>query len=395
MEWENALLYLWKTAYNLVKEEDYQFLHAEGDQELILVKNRGRQFKYIRLMLVDYMWPAQIDRDLQASLHRLKTFQKQVNARRVEGLNLYLFRDATLPALTSRIHQHKSFSISKGNLSVAAYDLDNHEWIGDPSLLKTFDISAELFSPYHQDFYSPEMLMDTMRKMEVIQQEREQREKAVFFYGRTRLTYWLVGIHVLLFVLMELSGGSQNPYVLIHYGAKYNPLILEGEWWRFITPMFLHIGLIHLLFNNVALYFIGNIAEKIYGSIRFFWIYMIAGVAGVVASFYFSPHLSAGASGAIFGLFGALLHFGLRYRDLFFRTIGNDVIFIVILNLGIGFLFPGVDNYAHLGGLIGGFLAATAVALPHKKTGYLMQRLAAFVILVVLMAIGIMLGFRV
>ena len=111
---------------------------------------------------------------------------------------------------------------------------------------------------------------------------------------------------------MEMFGSSRNPYLLILFGAKYNPLILEGEWWRLITPMFLHIGLIHLVMNSFALYYLGTAVERIYGRYRFLFIYLFAGFAGTLASFLFSPDsISAGASGGIFGLFGALLFFGI------------------------------------------------------------------------------------
>src|SRR5690606_2824550 len=133
---------------------------------------------------------------------------------------------------------------------------------------------------------------------------------------------------------------------------KFNPLILEGEWWRFITPIFIHIGFLHLMMNTLALFYISGIVERIFGSIRFFIIYILAGISGTVASFIFNTHISAGASGAIFGCFGALLYFGYRHPNLFFRTMGVNVFFILGLNLAFGFTVSGVDNAGHIGGLI-------------------------------------------
>lgn len=121
-----------------------------------------------------------------------------------------------------------------------------------------------------------------------------------------------------MFFLMEVNGGSTNNQTLIKWGAKVNYLIANGEWWRLITPIFLHIGFLHLVMNSIALYYIGPLIEKIFGNSRFFIIYLFAGFSGVFASYLLSPSLSAGASGAIFGCFGALLYFAWQFPNLFF-----------------------------------------------------------------------------
>nr|WP_054752968.1 rhomboid family intramembrane serine protease [Piscibacillus salipiscarius] len=102
-------------------------------------------------------------------------------------------------------------------------------------------------------------------------------------------------------------------------GLKFNPFIAQGEYWRIITSMFLHIGLIHLLMNMIALYYLGEVTEKIYGTKRFLVIYFIAGIFGSIASFATNDSVSAGASGAIFGLFGALLFLGCIIEISFLR----------------------------------------------------------------------------
>ena len=166
---------------------------------------------------------------------------------------------------------------------------------------------------------------------------------------------------------MEVAGGSTNTSVLINFGAKVNWLILEGEWWRLFAPIVLHIGLLHLFMNTLALYYIGITVEKIYGNLRFLFIYLFAGFCGSLASLLFSPNISAGASGAIFGLFGALLYFGVIYPKLFFRTMGMNILFVIGINLVFGFSFSGVDNAGHIGGLIGGFIGAAIIHFPRKK----------------------------
>ncbi|WLR56345.1 rhomboid family intramembrane serine protease [Mesobacillus subterraneus] len=166
---------------------------------------------------------------------------------------------------------------------------------------------------------------------------------------------------------MRQRGGSTDTSTLIKFGAKFNPLILEGEWWRFFTPIIIHIGLLHLFMNTLALYYLGTMVERLYGNLRFLFIYIFSGFAGVLASFIFSPNLSAGASGAIFGCFGALLYFGVAKPRLFWRTLGLNILVVLGINLAFGFTIPGIDNAGHIGGLVGGFASAGILHLPKKK----------------------------
>lgn len=185
-----------------------------------------------------------------------------------------------------------------------------------------------------------------------------------------------------MFMLLEINGGSTNEKTLTDFGAKVNPLIVNGEWWRFFTPIFLHIGMIHLVMNTIALYFLGTAVEKIYGKLRFLFIFILSGFSGSLASFLFSPNLSAGASGAIFGCFGALLYFGVIHPRLFARTMGANVLIMIGINLAFGFTFPGIDNAGHIGGLIGGFLASGIIHLPKKKNFRLQLIWTAITILI-------------
>jgi rhomboid protease GluP len=171
---------------------------------------------------------------------------------------------------------------------------------------------------------------------------------------------------------MGFAGGSMNEQTLMAFGVKANPAIAQGQWWRFVTPVFIHIGWLHIIFNSYALWIVGPQVEKLYGSARFVILYVITGVAGVVGSYLFHPFaISAGASGAIFGLFGVLLVFGIRYREsippFFKRAVGTGVLPVILINLVIGLTIPGIDNSAHIGGLIAG--AVLAAVVPFQKPG--------------------------
>jgi len=189
---------------------------------------------------------------------------------------------------------------------------------------------------------------------------------------RPLFTYIFLGVNIAIFLLMALAGGSTNESTLMAFGVKSNPQIARGEWWRFITPIFIHIGMLHLFFNSYALWIVGPQVEKLYGAARFVILYVLTGVAGVSASYFYHPQSeSAGASGAIFGLFGVLLVFGVRYRNsippFFKRAVGTGVLPVIVINLIIGFTIPAIDNSAHIGGLLAG--AALAALIPFQKPG--------------------------
>ena len=124
------------------------------------------------------------------------------------------------------------------------------------------------------------------------------------------VTYGLLALTIIMFLLMTVNGVSQNILTLIYFGAKSNPAIVAGEWWRLITPMFLHIGFTHILFNGLIVYFLGSQLEMIIGHFRYFLLYLLSGILGNAASFAFNFSISAGASTAVFGLFASTIVLG-------------------------------------------------------------------------------------
>ena len=211
-----------------------------------------------------------------------------------------------------------------------------------------------------------------------------------------KFTIILLITNIFVFLLMWQSSGLTSetlwrgfPFpVLIAYGAKLNSLIQAGEWHRFVTPMFIHVNLPHLLVNMYSLWIVGPYVEKLYGSAKFTVFWVVTGVARVVASyltvrpnvsssiaqFLFKIHdePSAGASGALFGLVGVLFVFGIKFRhelpEGFKRAFGTGMLPIIFINLFIGYIGRGfIDNAAHLGGLISG--AALALVVQYRRPG--------------------------
>ncbi len=187
-----------------------------------------------------------------------------------------------------------------------------------------------------------------------------------------RKTGEIAGITVLLMILnvavlglMVTSGTSlfsPSAADLVPWGANHGPLTLRGEWWRLITACFVHGGLIHLGFNMYVLWDLGRVTEHIYGSLGFFLVYMVAGIGGSFASVMLNPFVtSVGASGAVFGVAGAFLAFLLRNRSRIHPQISThlrrNLMTFVAFNLVLGFAIPGIDQAAHIGGLMTGFVA--------------------------------------
>lgn len=201
------------------------------------------------------------------------------------------------------------------------------------------------------------------------------------------ITYILLAINIIFYFLMELAGGSTNSEVLIKFGAKENILIWAGEYWRLITPIFLHIGVTHLILNSWSLYVFGPLVEKVFGRLKFLIIYLLAGLIGSIMSVIMTPNLAAGASGAIFGLMGALLYLSYYYRDAVNRHFVINLVLVILFNIYYGFTNAGIDNYAHLGGLFGGLITSTILGTVHESKFTKVKITLGFLWLTVILAL--------
>lgn len=185
-------------------------------------------------------------------------------------------------------------------------------------------------------------------------------------------TYIFLALNGLVFVAMTAAGGSEQLVVLVLFGAKVNPLIVAGQYWRLLTANFIHIGLLHLIFNSYALFVFGADVEGRFGRARFVVLYLLCGLSGSVLSFLGNDALSAGASGAIFGLVGAIIVYYFTYRQEFGRTGRRQLMNLILVaayNLIWGLLGVGIDNWGHIGGLLGGLALGWAFC-PRYRVHY-------------------------
>ncbi|GAB3426579.1 rhomboid family intramembrane serine protease [Massilia solisilvae] len=207
----------------------------------------------------------------------------------------------------------------------------------------------------------------------IAQSDRETfHDRIDHWTPRTPVIWALLAMNILVFVLMSLSSSGDGSAAaesmkLVRWGSNAGPLTLHGQPWRLVTSMFVHGGLLHILFNMFALWQVGRLVERMFGSARFLALYMIAGVCGSLASVLWNPHVnSVGASGAIFGIIGGLLAFMQRPDSGVPATIVRDLRGslggFLMFNIAAGLVYPHTDNAAHIGGLAGGYLAGLLLA---------------------------------
>ncbi len=224
--------------------------------------------------------------------------------------------------------------------------------------------------------------------------------------SRPIVTYVLLVLIALVFIADFLLEQFTGQPIIFYLGAQVNSWVGAGEYWRLLSAIFLHGGLTHLAFNGWALYSLGRDIESLYGPLWFTAIYFISGLAGNIAWYVLGADVpSVGASGAIFGLIGAEVAYFLRNRQLFGafgrQRLGNLAVLIAI-NLFFGFTVPNINNYAHLGGLVAGFLLGLVLSpgyvLTWSQDNYVTTRRIVdgqsqvVRVLVVLLALAILFG---
>ena len=186
-------------------------------------------------------------------------------------------------------------------------------------------------------------------------------------------TMALILINVLVFIAVEFTGTSQDAWHVLEYGAAYTPYIIQnGEVYRLFTSMFLHFGIEHLVNNMLVLFVLGSRLERVIGKIRFLLIYLLGGIAGNVVSLFLELKMqefsvSAGASGAVFAVMGAMIYIVIRNKGWLGDLSMRQILVMAAFSLYFGFASTGVDNTAHVGGMVSGFFLAVIFYHPGRK----------------------------
>ena len=198
--------------------------------------------------------------------------------------------------------------------------------------------------------------------------EKENREfENVFRKKKLSVTYILIAINVIVYAVGTLGilTGKFDLYTAL---ALHKSYVQSGQVYRLITAAFTHESIFHLLMNMYALYIIGSQVETYIGKYKYTIIYFFSAITGCLLSCVVNTSWSLGASGAIFGLMGALCYFGYHYRLYLDNALKTQIVPLILLNLALGFIIPNIDNAAHIGGLVGGLFMSMAVGVENKSS---------------------------
>ena len=330
-----------------ITEENYKPMIIHGINDEIWLENLDNNYKIVRIVSHHIHNKEQLDFDKFKLSKIVKQVKRKTLSFKVKVLSIYTDIE------DEKILNNDDVLITKEK------DINN------PKLVSAFPDIVEKTNRKEDGLEYFIKVTDNINKKN---EKRNKIAEKIFSYKQPIVTYIIMAICIILFILMELSGGSTNSQTLLKYGANLDVLVKNGEYYRLFTCIFLHIGIMHLLCNMYSLYIIGSEVENLFGKIKYIIIFILSGIFGSIMSLAFTHNtISAGASGAIFGLLGALLYFGMHYRTYLGEAIKRSIIPINVVNLIIGFFAEGIDLAAHIGGLVGGVLVAMMVGVPDKS----------------------------
>ena len=330
-----------------ITEENYKPMIIHGINDEIWLENLDNNYKIVRIVSHHIHNKEQLNFDKFKLSKIVKQVKRKTLSFKVKVLSIYTDIE------DEKILNNDDVLITKEK------DINN------PKLVSAFPDIVEKTNRKEDGLEYFIKVTDNINKKN---EKRNKIAEKIFSYKQPIVTYIIMAICIILFILMELSGGSTNSQTLLKYGANLDVLVKNGEYYRLFTCIFLHIGIMHLLCNMYSLYIIGREVENLFGKIKYIIIFILSGIFGSIMSLAFTHNtISAGASGAIFGLLGALLYFGMHYRTYLGEAIKRSIIPIIVVNLIIGFFAEGIDLAAHIGGLVGGILLAMMVGVPDKS----------------------------
>ena len=370
---------MFQAAQQLIVHDDFTILPYDAQQPdeqvlpVILMRRKWNTLQFIRLQPADGVGLHEIERMMLGEVEHMAEVRRMNGVQNAYTLTLFIFSqwrsDENMKAIAEAARQG-GMTNSRGAAGVAV-DLARGVLgpLPDNSATKdvSFDAVRELIERYPEDAY-PEALLSRTRPQwegllaDLSVRRQERFEKALNPEKKAVATLTILVVTVLIWMLAQQDPNRVIlPFMLIHEAIR------AGEWWRLITSVFMHYEFTHIAFNMMSLYMFGRYVERIFGTGRFLLIYFLSGLTGSLMAFALHPNPSLGASGAIFGLFGALLAFGRYDRKTFAMTIGASIYGLLAINIVFGFIMPRVGYWAHIGGLIGGFLLAMALGVPKHE----------------------------
>ncbi len=338
-----------------ITEKNYNPVILHGINDEIWLENMDSDYKIIRIV------SRYIHNNEQLSFDRFKLKRIADNLKKKTfSLNM------PVVSIYTSLGEGVELKVDDGNDK--NFLVSKNSEIRNPNLLEIFPDIVEKTKHEEKGIDLFVKISDDINKESL---EKSQRVEKIFSPRIPIITYIIISICVAMFVLCFFVGnGPSDVKTLVFMGANSSYYTKAGEYYRLLTCIFLHAGFAHIICNMYSLIVIGPQVESFYGKLKYLFIFLVSGICGSILSLVFSSSniVSVGASGAIFGLLGAIIYFGYHYRVYLGNVLKSQIIPVIILNLVIGFMISGIDNFAHIGGLIGGLFAAMACGVPDKSS---------------------------
>ena len=299
----------------------------------------------------------------------------RINSNYIHNEEQYKFDEAKIKNIMMQIKKKTlSFKVNTLNINLNVADrvkVENEKHIDNVFIKDIDEIKKnkeinEIFPNMKNDLYqsknSLDLLLNVTNDINKKTETDNKKYEKIFSRKKILMTYIIMAMCVVMYLVTVLMGLNNMNLLLL--GANNIELLKHGQIYRLITYGFLHGSIVHLISNMYGLYVIGSQVENNLEKKRFLIVYFVSMITGGLLSALFNDGISIGASGAIFGLLGAILYFGLHFRLYLSETLRTRIIPVIVLNLIIGFAVPGIDVACHIGGLIGGFLSAMMVGIP-------------------------------
>lgn len=346
-----------RLVHYFITEENYNPIIVNGVKDEIWLENAKGPYRIVRINSNNIFNKEQLDFDYFKINSIVKQIKKKTLSFNVNTLSILLDVNDELKL--------------EGTKDITAVSLiDDSLNISSEGILEAFpDINEKLI----KDANGIDLIVNVTKDInEKTERENRMYEKT-FKPKKIFITPIIILTCIIMYVLIGLLGGDffrVTNGTVIQLGANYKALVQDGEIWRLITYMFLHGSIMHLVVNMYSLFVIGTQVETFLGKWKYLIIYLVSGICGGLLSLVINGGdvVSVGASGAIFGLTGALLYFGYHYRTYLGDALKRSIIPVIILNLVIGFMMQGIDNFCHIGGLAGGLLVTMAVGIDGKSS---------------------------
>lgn len=341
-----------KLLHYFITERGYNPVIIRGVKDEIWLENLEDDYKIVRIVSGYIHNNEQFKFDIAKTKSLLKTIKKKTLSFKINALSIFVnlgdnvdiseFED-TPNIKFANIHE--ADDLNKCRFVIDAY----------PDITKDIDFKEK----------GLELFMKITSDINKKNEGDAKMNEDVFTPKKPIVTYALIIINVIVFLLSLF-----NESIIQMFAVNRFFIADLGQYYRLFTGIFLHANFLHLIFNMYALYVIGMQLESFLGKGKYLAVYLLSGLGGSMLSIFFDNGYSVGASGAIFGLMGALLYFGYHYRVYLDSVVKSQIIPLIVLNLLIGFTSTGIDNWAHIGGLVGGILATMAVGVKYKSTKF-------------------------